>query len=146
MTHVQPMANPSVHCPWPTIQKDLRDSADAPTQVSSQAADGNQPVAHLSELCRCSPTHGLLRSKRLHVHFTASPVFCRNKLQRIDESQPVHTPDLYYCVDNRFEPQLRAVRSDYHAVKHGTVQPLGPVYPRTAASRALGHTPDHKCL
>jgi hypothetical protein len=99
MTQVKPMTNPSVYCPWPTIQKDLGDSPNTPTQVSPHAANGNQPVAHLSEPCQCSPTHGLLRSKQLHVQLK-SPVSFRNQLQRIDGSRHyVHTHDLSCCLD-----------------------------------------------
>ena len=67
MAQVEPVTNPSVYCPWPTIEKDLNDSAHAPTEVSPHAANGNQPVAQLSKPCRFSPTHGLLRSEQLDV-------------------------------------------------------------------------------
>ena len=100
MTQVEPMTNPSVYCPWPTIEKDLGDSAHAPTEVSPHAANGDQPVAHPSKPCRRSPTHGLLRSEQLQVQFRKSPVPFRNKLQRIDESgHYAHAYDLSCCLD-----------------------------------------------
>src|SRR6266850_1316514 len=102
MTQVEPMTNPSVYRPWPTIQKHLGDPAHTPTQVSPQAANGNQPVVHLSEPCRCSPTHSLLRSKQPHGEFRKSPVSFCNNLQRIhDSSHYTHTDNLSCCLDNK---------------------------------------------
>ena len=89
------MANSSVYCPWPAIQKNLDHSAHTPAQVSPHATNGNKPVAHLSEPCRYSPTHGFVTQQataRGNFAFLFGQNYAKSRLER---SHPyARTPSL----------------------------------------------------